>query len=186
MLLCVLCDAHGSRQKCLFTDIRPFLRFTHFIICWHVFKIFNFIISRFVLYMLYLQRIEDTGIVMTTRFHHLLHLNKVTATTTPLMKSMVVINVAVASTGTTATMVRTLKELSRRRSSEPSPYYHHNSESSGRFCDCQLRNITITHKQLSPLYSVGTCQKKNGLKCRQEMSVWRGGYAIISSGVDGL
>ena len=48
---------------------------------------------------------------MTACFHHLLHLNKVTAATPPLMKSTVVINVAAASTGTTASMVATLKDM---------------------------------------------------------------------------
>ena len=54
---------------------------------------------------------EDTGIVMTTRFHHLLHLNKVTTATTPLMEARVVTNETAVSTETTATMVTTLEDM---------------------------------------------------------------------------
>ena len=52
---------------------------------------------------------EDTGIVMTTHFHYLLHLNKVIATTTPLMEARVVTNGTAVSTKTTATMVTILE-----------------------------------------------------------------------------
>ena len=54
---------------------------------------------------------EDTGIVMTTRFHHLLHLNKVTAATTPSMEARVVTNETAVSTETTAIMVSTLEDM---------------------------------------------------------------------------
>ena len=52
---------------------------------------------------------EGTGIVMTTRFHHLLHLNKVTAATTPLMEARVVTSETAVFTETTATMVTALE-----------------------------------------------------------------------------
>ena len=52
---------------------------------------------------------EGTGIVMTTHFHRLLHLNKVTAATTPLMEARAVISETVVFTETTATMVTALE-----------------------------------------------------------------------------
>ena len=54
---------------------------------------------------------KDTEIVMTTRFHYLQHLNKVTAATTPLMEARVVTNETAVSTETTATMVTTLEGM---------------------------------------------------------------------------
>ena len=44
---------------------------------------------------------EDTGIVVTTHFHHLPHLSKVAAATTPLMEARVVTNEMAFATETT-------------------------------------------------------------------------------------
>ena len=54
---------------------------------------------------------EDTGIVMTTFFHPLLYLNKVTVATTPSIEARVVTNETAVSTETTATMVTPLEDM---------------------------------------------------------------------------
>ena len=54
---------------------------------------------------------EDTGIVMTTLSHPLLHTNKATVATTLLMPARAVTSVMVASTDTTVTMAAVAMEV---------------------------------------------------------------------------